>query len=266
MVFLGLCCQVVEPRLYLLSFYVFSIHSSNTSTRSENMSVRMQRLKNKYVDFNMWLLFLLSWCPAFGLNFNQKALHPRPAERFSITPKLLIREPKGEMVGVQGPSGYFLFQSPQRPCKAGSLLAAQKETSVMQIWVCLQSSRARAEAGIRTRVEEVLESLAISRSRICHPQNRPLWDIDYFELCCCCSVAKSCSILGLGRSPGEGNGCSLQHSCLGNPLDRGAWRATVHGVPNRVRHDLVTKQQQRNEINTHKCLNAAYQWSSDQVR
>ena len=33
-----------------------------------------------------------------------------------------------------------------------------------------------------------------------------------------------------GRSPGEGNGNPLQCSCLGNPLDRGAWRATVHGV------------------------------------
>ena len=38
------------------------------------------------------------------------------------------------------------------------------------------------------------------------------------------------SILGLGRSPGEGNGGSLQYSCLEKPLDRGAWRATVHGV------------------------------------
>ena len=35
---------------------------------------------------------------------------------------------------------------------------------------------------------------------------------------------------GLGRSPGEGNGNPLQYSCLGNPMDRGAWRATVHGV------------------------------------
>ena len=34
----------------------------------------------------------------------------------------------------------------------------------------------------------------------------------------------------LGRSPGEGNGNPLQYSCLGNPMDRGAWRATVHGV------------------------------------
>ena len=38
------------------------------------------------------------------------------------------------------------------------------------------------------------------------------------------------SILGSGRSPGGGNGNLLQDSCLGNPIDRGAWRATVHGV------------------------------------
>ena len=34
----------------------------------------------------------------------------------------------------------------------------------------------------------------------------------------------------LGRSPGEGNGNPLQYSCLKNPMDRGAWRATVRGV------------------------------------
>ena len=37
-------------------------------------------------------------------------------------------------------------------------------------------------------------------------------------------------ILGLRRSPREGNGNPLQFSCLGNPLDRRAWWATVHGV------------------------------------
>jgi len=37
-------------------------------------------------------------------------------------------------------------------------------------------------------------------------------------------------ILGSGRSPGEGNGNTLQDSCLGNPMDRGAWWATVHSV------------------------------------
>ena len=35
---------------------------------------------------------------------------------------------------------------------------------------------------------------------------------------------------GLGRSTGEGNGNPLHYSCLENSLDRGAWRATVHGV------------------------------------
>ena len=37
-------------------------------------------------------------------------------------------------------------------------------------------------------------------------------------------------IPGSGRSPGEGNGNRLQHSCLENSMDRGAWQATVHGV------------------------------------
>ena len=43
-------------------------------------------------------------------------------------------------------------------------------------------------------------------------------------------VADMSSIPESGRSPGEGNGYSLQYSCLGNPMDRGAWRATAHGV------------------------------------
>ena len=47
-------------------------------------------------------------------------------------------------------------------------------------------------------------------------------------------------IPGSGRSPGEGNGNLLQYSCLEDPMDRGAWRATVHGVE-RVGHDLATK-------------------------
>ena len=38
------------------------------------------------------------------------------------------------------------------------------------------------------------------------------------------------SIPGLGRYPEEGNGNPFHYSCLGNPMDRGAWRATVHGV------------------------------------
>ena len=38
------------------------------------------------------------------------------------------------------------------------------------------------------------------------------------------------SVPGWGRSPGEGNGNPFQYSCLGNPIDRGAWQATVLGV------------------------------------
>ena len=45
-----------------------------------------------------------------------------------------------------------------------------------------------------------------------------------------CNAGDLGSIPGLGRSPGEGNGNPLQHSCLENPMDGGAWRATVHGV------------------------------------
>ena len=50
--------------------------------------------------------------------------------------------------------------------------------------------------------------------------------------------------LGWERSPGVGNGNPLQYSCLGNPMDRGVWRATVHGV---------AKSQTRLSANQPKC-------------
>ena len=55
-----------------------------------------------------------------------------------------------------------------------------------------------------------------------------------------CNARDLSLIPGLGRSPGEGNGNPLQYSCLENPMDRGAWQATVHGIA-RVGHDLATK-------------------------
>ena len=45
-----------------------------------------------------------------------------------------------------------------------------------------------------------------------------------------CNAGDLGLISGSGRSPGEGNGNPLQYSCLENPMDRGAWWATVHGV------------------------------------
>ena len=52
-----------------------------------------------------------------------------------------------------------------------------------------------------------------------------------------CDAGDLGSIPGSGRSPGEGNGCPLQYSCLENPMDRGAWRAAVPGVTkNQTQH------------------------------
>ena len=52
------------------------------------------------------------------------------------------------------------------------------------------------------------------------------------------------SIPVLGRPPAGGHGNPLQYSCLQNPMDRGAWWATVHGVAKRVGQDLATERQQ----------------------
>ena len=53
-----------------------------------------------------------------------------------------------------------------------------------------------------------------------------------------CNAGDSGLISGLGRSPGGRDGKPLQYSCLGTPIDRGAWRTTVHGVAK----DFATKQ------------------------
>ena len=55
-----------------------------------------------------------------------------------------------------------------------------------------------------------------------------------------CHAGDLGSIPGLGISSGEVNGNPLQYSLLENPMDRGAWQATVHGIT-RVGHNLATK-------------------------
>ena len=45
-----------------------------------------------------------------------------------------------------------------------------------------------------------------------------------------CNTGHMSSIPESGRSPGEGDDNSLQYSCMGNPMDRGPWQATVHGA------------------------------------
>ena len=62
------------------------------------------------------------------------------------------------------------------------------------------------------------------------------WAPQVYLPCCSDGKESTCdagdlgSIPGSGRSPGEGTGNPLQYSCLGNPMDRGAWWAPVHGV------------------------------------
>ena len=78
---------------------------------------------------------------------------------------------------------------------------------------------------------------------------------DFFRLCIISVVASlvaqlvknlpvvqetQVQFLGWEDSPGEGNGNPLQYSCLENSMDRGTWRAIVHGVA-RIGHNLATK-------------------------
>ena len=59
------------------------------------------------------------------------------------------------------------------------------------------------------------------------------------------------SIPGLGRSPGGGHGKPLQYSCLENPMDRGVWRATVHGVAKESdMTEQLTLKHSSNELNS----------------
>ena len=58
-----------------------------------------------------------------------------------------------------------------------------------------------------------------------HTHTRYLWTFPGGS-----AVKNAGSIPGMGRSPGGENGNPLQYFCLGNPMDRGAWQATLHGV------------------------------------
>ena len=90
-------------------------------------------------------------------------------------------------------------------------------------WVAFPFSRGSSQPRDRTQVSHIADGFFTS-----------------------CATREACNagdpglIPGSGRSPGEKDGNPLQYSCLENPMDRGAWQATIHGVAT-VGHDLATK-------------------------
>ena len=71
---------------------------------------------------------------------------------------------------------------------------------------------------------------------------------------CACHAGDLGSMPGFGRSPGGGRGNPLQYACLENPRDRGAWRATVHGVE-KSRTRLSKQAQSAKDATVHQLLN-----------
>ena len=108
-------------------------------------------------------------------------------------------------------------------------------------WVAISLSRGLPHPGIEP------ESLALQADSLpTEPPGKPYISID-LNICIyvyinigfpsdsvgketTCNAGDSGSISGCRRSPGEGNGSPLEYSCLENPMDRGAWQVTVHGV------------------------------------
>ena len=80
---------------------------------------------------------------------------------------------------------------------------------------------------------EIIGGNLSSSIQISYYKSLQRFEVSLVSLCgkeSACSSGDLGSISGLGRSPGEGNGKPLQCSCLENPMDRGAWQATVHKV------------------------------------
>ena len=80
-------------------------------------------------------------------------------------------------------------------------------------------------------LQEMEDIFKISKSRV----ENNLYQFGYVSCCSdgkesACNVEDAGLIPGSGRSLGKGNGYSLQYSCLENPMDRGAWQATVRRV------------------------------------
>ena len=103
-------------------------------------------------------------------------------------------------------------------------LGAKTERS----WLSTRSPRTSFQPPpVRGEVDHALDALWADLLQML---GLPRWLSGKESVCIAGDTGNMGLISGLGRSPGKGNGHPLQYSCLENPMDRGAWQATVHGV------------------------------------
>ena len=119
--------------------------------------------------------------------------------------------------------------SKPRKMLSPSLVWATQDVSVTH----QGKENAKTKSGPRQQERKVTDTQGVATSLMC------LWNFPRLLLRTslwlsskdsACNAGDMGSILVLGRSSGEGNGNSLQYSCLGNPMDRGAWKSTVYRV------------------------------------
>ena len=114
-----------------------------------------------------------------------------------------------------------LFSSPWTVATQASLSMGILQTRILE-WVTIPSSRASSQPRDQTQVSFIAAELITTEGKpreIIENQPANVGGVMDVGL-----------IPGLGRCPGGGHGNPLQYSCLENPMDRGAWRATVHRI------------------------------------
>ena len=132
--------------------------------------------------------------------------------------------------------GFELSSRHLRPCRwsnQGATQRPRRHHTWGPIWAALLLSFLWAIGNIQRMSTSFKMSILHTGDKHLVSEEFPWW-LSSKESACKAEV--SGSIPGLGRSPGGGHGNPLQYSCLENPMNRGAWQATLHGVT-RVGHD-----------------------------
>ena len=102
----------------------------------------------------------------------------------------------------------------------------ERKSPTDALWARHKSSSAASTAGLFVSQGRALGFMSL----VGFSWGLPQW-LSGKEFACHAEDARDAGLIpGLGRAPGGGRGTSLQYSCLENPMDRGAWWASVHGV------------------------------------